>query len=115
MTYKQAFPDFPDEDIPPEFLTAPWTDCSWRNDTCPSFSRPCNGKEVHVYVDYAEPSQRDVWISGKVQKPCPRFTVTMTDDDGQYPVDDAERYFFHSDSLVAVLDHVGFMCGEVAR
>ncbi len=33
-----------------------WTDTSWRNDACPSFDTPSG---VRVYVDYADPKQRD--------------------------------------------------------
>lgn len=108
MTYKTEFPDFPDADIPPVFLAAPWRDQSWHNDACPSFARPLgDGKEVHVYVDYVDESARDICGEG-------RFCVSLTDDDGSYPADE-ERWFFVSDSLAAVLDQVGFLCGEVSR
>ena len=103
--YKTEFPDFSAADIPAVFLAAPWTDASWHNDTCPSFSRTFSGtREVHVYVDYVDPAKRDYWTAadGK-QGACPRFTVRATDDEGCF---DEGEVGFSSDSLEAVLDHV---------
>jgi hypothetical protein len=112
--YKTAFPDFSDADIPSVFLTPPWVDVSWPNDTCPSFSRTFEGGlEVHVYVDYDEPTKRDYWTAASgEQSPCPKFTVRATDDEGQFDDGDVG---FSTDSLEAILDHVALLVGEVVR
>ena len=105
--YKTEFPDFESE-IPPVFLASPWTDQSWHNDATPSFARSFdNGREIHVFVDELDPAKR--WEGGP---DCPRFSVRTTDHDGSF---DTDGPCFASDSLVAVLDHVGFLVGEVSR
>jgi hypothetical protein len=105
--YHAEFPDFESE-IPAVFLAAPWTDASWHNDATPSFSRPFGGdrREIHVFVDEADPAKR--WDAPD----CPRFSVHTTDADGSF---DGDGPCFFSDSLTAVLDHVGFLAGEVSR
>jgi hypothetical protein len=104
--YRVEFPNFESE-IPPVFLTAPWTDASWCNDACPSFARTLSdGREIHVYVDEADPAKRWECEDG------PRFTVRLTDTSGSFDDDDN---FYCSDSLAAILDHVGFLAGEVSR
>jgi hypothetical protein len=51
--YKQAFPDFLlDVEIPEGFV-----DCSWENEPCPSFQN--KELELILYVDYADPDQRE--------------------------------------------------------
>ena len=108
MNYKTEFPDFPDADVPPVFLAAPWTDHSWHNDACPSFVRVIpngDGKEVHVFVDYADIKLRE-YFEG-----VPRFVVFTTNNEGS--LDDNPS--LATNSLVAVLDQVGFLCGEVSR
>jgi hypothetical protein len=110
--YKTEFPDFESE-IPSVFLASPWTDQSWHNDATPSFARSFDdGREIHVYVDELDPAKRDYWTArGGVQGPLPRFTVRTTDRDGSFDEDEG----FSSESLAAVLDHVGFLVGEVSR
>ena len=111
MSYKQAFPDFPDTDIPPVFLAAPWTDGSWRNDTCPSFWRVfCGTRQVHVYVDYTDPTKRDMWTTRDGdQAPLPKYSVRFTNDEGCF-VDD-EPLDFSADSLAHVLDQTSTHAG----
>src|SRR5580765_3934832 len=108
MTYKTEFPEFPDADVPPVFRAAPWTDHSWHNDACPSFVRMIpngDGREVHVYVDYADHEQREFFDG------APRFIVYTTDEQGSLN----DILSLATDSLAAVLDHVGFLIGEVSR
>lgn len=105
MTYKTEFPDYQSE-IPAVFLTAPWTDHSYHNDACPSFARSFGDREVHVFVDEADPAKR--FESGP---DYPRFSVFTTDSEGC--IDDEPSYA--TDSLVMLLDHVGFIVGEVSR
>ena len=108
--YKTEFPHYAST-IPPVFLTPPWRDVSWANDSCPSFSRTMgDGCEFHVYVDEEDPSRRDVWTSRNGdQTPCPRFSVRVTDKEGSFTDDDSLD--FTSDSLAEVLDRVGFLVG----
>jgi hypothetical protein len=107
MSYRVEFPQFESE-IPAVFLAPPWTDHSWHNDATPSFSRPFdNGREIHVFVDELDPDKR--WECGP---DCPRFSVHTTDADGSF---DGDGPCFCSDSLAAILDHVGFLVGEVSR
>ncbi len=106
MTYQTEFPRFPEADMPKEFAAPPWRDISWGNDACPCFERsiPNSERVVRVYVDYADKSEREFDNVG-------RFVVyEYADADGVM-----EEPCFSSDSLVAALDHVGFLCGEVAR
>jgi hypothetical protein len=111
VTFKEAFPDFPLVDVPDVFRAAPWRDVSWHNDACPSFARTLSdGREIHVYVDYFDPEMRDVWTArGGEQKPLPRFTLRVTEVDGEFSDDDP---IFLSDSLAAILDHAAFYAGE---
>jgi len=111
VTYKEDFPDFPDADIPDVFRSAPWRDVSWRNDTCPSFARNLpNGCEAHVYVDYSDLAMRDVWTGrGGEQDAMPRFTMRVTNDDGEFTDDGLSH---SSDSLAVILDHIAHLAGE---
>lgn len=102
MTYQTEFPDFAEGDIPTVFLAPPWRDESWHNEACPSFSRALPSdpeRRIFVFVDYVDPAKRE-FAEG------PRYSVR---------IDDEEDTTFASDSLAAVLDHVGFLAGEVAR
>ena len=104
--YLTEFPQFKGP-IPDVFLKAPWADASWHNDACPSFSRPygADGREIHVYVEEENPRLREI-------VECPRYIVRVTDEEGSYG-DDMPS--FAHESLAAVLDHIGFLVGEVAR
>jgi hypothetical protein len=105
--YKVEFPNYESE-IPAEFLAPPWRDHSWHIDACPSFAREfANGREIHVFIDEVDPAKR--WECGP---DCPRFTVHTTDHDGSF---DSDMPSLASDSLAAVLDHVGFLAGEISR
>lgn len=53
MTYREQFPDFDPATMPA--IPATWADRSWRNDNCPSFQ----SGEWTIWVDYAEPAQRE--------------------------------------------------------
>jgi hypothetical protein len=106
--YTIEFPDFPTADVPPVFLGPPWADHSWHNDACPSFVRVIpngDGKEIHVYVDYADQELRE-YFDG-----VPRYIVYVSTNDGG--IEDPPS--LATDSLEKVLDHVGFLCGEVER
>jgi len=67
MTYREEFPDFDPATMP--LIPAGWQDISWHNDTCPSFEA---GK-VHVFIDYADMSRREVQGGG-------RFLIVRPDD-----------------------------------
>ena len=114
MTYRTEFPDYRST-IPDVFLSAPWRDESWHNDVCPSFARVIpngDGEEVHVYVEEEKVEDRDCWTSaGCEPNELARYSVYTTDDEGQF----IDNSVFYADSLAAVLDHVGFLTGEVAR
>ena len=85
MTFKTAFPDYPADDIPGVFLAAPWRDVSWHNDACPSFALtlPFQNREAHVYVDYADPTKREL-------EQIERFCIRITDDEGCFSDDSAK-------------------------
>jgi hypothetical protein len=119
MTYKTEFPDYKSA-IPAVFLSAPWQDESYRNDTCPSFCRPLNsteedrGKEIHVYVDEEQPELREIWTGRDgEQQPCPRYTVRFTDEDGCFLNDEEAVLDFSTNSLVEVLGNIRHLTGEV--
>lgn len=54
MTYRTEFPDFDPATMPA--IPAGWTDQSWHNDVCPSFT-VFDG--VRVFIDYADPALRE--------------------------------------------------------
>ena len=96
-TYKTAFPCFTDE-MP---IFEGFEDTSWKNDACPSFQFPLGGGSfLRVWVDYADPSQRD----------CPeleRFAVDLIhDEDGS----DTATVLQTDD-----LDLVRFVCGLIQK
>jgi len=81
MTYQTEFPDFAAADMPQ--IPAGWQDISWHNDSCPGFSatpQALAGTGVSIWVDYADASRREVPES-------PRFTVYMTDAEGNQIAD----------------------------
>jgi hypothetical protein len=98
-TFRDAFPDYPESDIPAVFLAAPWRDESWANEACPSFSTALGFKEreAHVYVDYVDVARRE-YEGGE------RFSAQVTDDGGAFPA--AKGEVLNSDDLSAVLDWV---------
>lgn len=49
------FPDYPLESLPA--VPSDWTDESWGNDTCPSWTTPTG---IHVFVDYPDESMREM-------------------------------------------------------
>ena len=57
-----AFPSFDQRTLPA--IPAGWQDCSWSGDICPSFIAAgdftCRGPFAHVFIDFAEPSARDI-------------------------------------------------------
>lgn len=63
MSYREEFPDYDGATLPA--IPDGWTDISWRNDDCPSWDA---GNGVSVYIDYADPAQRE-WPENE------RFTV----------------------------------------
>jgi hypothetical protein len=103
--YKAEFPDFESE-IPAVFLAAPWVDGSWHNDATPSFFRKlADGREIHVYVDEADPALREP--EGSV-----RYSACLTNEDGCFP-DDQGNWTFDVDSLDALLAHVERLAKEM--
>jgi len=60
--FRTEFPDYDPASMPA--IPATWTDVSWHNDSCPSFD---TGTGLMVYVDYADPEQREF--------DSPRFSV----------------------------------------
>lgn len=79
-TFRTEFPDFDPATMPA--IPADWTDCSWHNDTCPSFiaagvqdyAEP-NWWMVHVFVDFLSTADRE-FPGGS------RFQVVLNDDNG---------------------------------
>lgn len=72
MAYQSAFPDF---DAMPAIPATGWTDCSYRNDSCPSFEvmtgfddTDSNYLRAVVWIDYEDAAARE-FQSGK------RFSV----------------------------------------
>jgi hypothetical protein len=68
MTYAIEFPDFDAATDAQALIAAGFTDTSWRNDACPSFTR----EGMCVFVDYLDASRREF-------AECPRIVV-KTDD-----------------------------------
>lgn len=88
MSYRTAFPDFPDADMPP--IPNGWFDASWKNDACPSFT--CGA--YRIFIDYADVNRRE----------CPgfgdRFIVMHTLHTEE------EICVFESDDFAAVVSFV---------
>ena len=87
MTFQTEFPDFSPDTMP----TFPegWTDSSWHNDSCPSFTAP--DKSMLVFVDYLPKALREV-------QTYPRFVVLRLDN-GQM----TDRCLIDSDSWDEIL------------
>jgi hypothetical protein len=88
VTFKTEFPDFPEADMPA--LPEGFSDTSWHNDACPSYSSP----SFHIFIDYADVTQRE-------HPNTSRFTVSKTDDDEVSPVLDTDNW---SDVLEFIVD-----------
>lgn len=71
MAYTLEFPDFPEADMPG--IPAGFTDISWRNDVCPSFSNDAAG--LVVFIDFLDKPRREFPESE-------RFTVMGWDGEG---------------------------------
>lgn len=71
------FPDFDLASLPA--VPEGWEDSSWHNDACPSFM--ANG--FHIFVNYAEPEQRELPEGGRfiVLSECDVQTVTIYQGD----------------------------------
>lgn len=54
MSYREAFPDFTPEQLPP--IPACWADQSWRQDMCPRF---LTARGLTVWVDFDLPENRE--------------------------------------------------------
>lgn len=54
-TFRTEFTDFPANTLP--VIPAGFVDCSWHNDTCPSFVNEEAG--LMVFVDYLDPDKRE--------------------------------------------------------
>jgi hypothetical protein len=86
--FRIEFPDYPENDIPPELLATPWKDRSRQDDACPSFSREVgNGREAYVFVDHADPDLREWQGSG-------RFHVHICDMEEGFIYDEPEFEFY---------------------
>lgn len=96
-TFRTEFPEFDPATMPA--IPADWTDCSWHNDTCPSFiaagvqdyAAP-GWWTVSVFVDFLATADRE--FPG-----TPRFQVVFNDDGGA-------RGLFATDDWSDVLDGV---------
>jgi hypothetical protein len=53
--WQVQFPDFPDADMPP--VPAGFTDTSWANEPCPSFSHDRLG--LALFTDWTDPTERE--------------------------------------------------------
>jgi len=93
MAYRDEFPDF-DYDIP---AIPGFTDESWHNDVCPSFS--ALGGKLTLWCDYADPTRREN-EGGK------RFTLVA----GEYGVVDEQETLCETDDLDEAL-----ACAEYHR
>ncbi len=66
--FRLYFGDYPREDIPEVFLSAPWVDTSYRNDACPSFERDLGASEgeavIRLFIDYVDPAKRELTDGG---------------------------------------------------
>jgi len=80
-TVKTEFPDYDTATLPE--IPADFVDGSWHNDACPSWIN--EDLSLHLYVDYADPSQRDaptwprfclLWIDGNEEP----HTIASGDD-----------------------------------
>jgi hypothetical protein len=92
--YQTAFPDYPPADMPA--LPYGFSDSSWHNDVCPSYSSELFG--LRIWIDYVDPAQREV-------DQDERFLVTPLDD-GTHDV------FVQTDDWNAVLAYVEEHIGE---
>lgn len=77
MTYREQFPDFPPDTMPP--IPDGWTDISWRNDACPSF---LINPSLAVYIDFADP-ERSEFPEWRESGDLMRFSLHPMDD-GQH-------------------------------
>lgn len=75
MTYRTEFPDFPPETMP--VIPPHWVDVSWKNDACPSFRVI---PDLLVWVDYADPSQREHPESNRFSVQDSHRILIETDD-----------------------------------
>jgi hypothetical protein len=91
--YLYAFPDFGELDIQ---LPAGFSDTSYKNDTCPSFSSEkfTNGSSLALFVDYKEVDKREY-------ENTKRFLLVHRDSDDTYVKD-----LVHTDSFEEVLKAV---------
>lgn len=64
----REFPDFDLATLPP--IPEGWTDSSWHNDACPSFTKG----ELQLFIDYADPARRELGIE------APRFALMRMPD-----------------------------------
>lgn len=68
--FHSVFTDYPLADIPA--TPSGWVETSWKNDACPSFQFVVDGETMRVFVDYADPDQREC-------PSVPRFGLTTED------------------------------------
>lgn len=69
--FRTEFPDYPADGMP--VLPAGFVDCSWHNDTCPSFFNETLG--LYVFIDYPDREMREF-------PECPRFSLSEGREDG---------------------------------
>ncbi|WP_157231082.1 hypothetical protein [Kiloniella laminariae] len=71
MTYQTEFPEFCLDVVIPEGFV----DCSWRNDSCPSWMYTFeNGTVIRIRIDYSDLNLRDF-------RSLPRFRCEYWEDD----------------------------------
>jgi hypothetical protein len=75
---KEAFPDFPEGDIPLGIQAGGWDDMSWPKDLLPCFKRERSNLELFINRFYPEDRTGDT-------KHEPRFTLQYDSDGGSPP------------------------------
>jgi hypothetical protein len=89
MSYREAFPDYPEADFPAE-LPEGFTDSSWKNDACPSIES--NSMLLRIWIDYADTARRE-------HQNGQRYIVLGLEDDDGHPL-------LETDSWQEVLERI---------
>lgn len=72
--YQREFPAFP---IITEAIPKGFTDSSWHNNTCPSFSHEYpDGSALHIHIDWLDPNEREAGPD------APRYSVWLQHNEG---------------------------------
>ena len=99
LDYKKEFRYF-DFEIPP--LPEGFTDDSWHNNICPSFTRVLGDQLITFWVDYKNPKRRE--LGGKQS-----FVTTEPNNDDINDVD----FVFETDSWQVAMNKINKLFKEV--